>query len=360
MTPRPLPRASCTLGLLLVGLMGLAAGCTGISVQSEVSPKLAALRSMGYRVAVMPFTISAPTDGFLSDSLAPVGELLALEGRRDAPMGDRLGQLLRGDVVAWLQQTDYQIVEPWQSTTQLTHAGFTSDQTRDPANAQALARILGVDAILFGDLRRWNRSYYVVQSVAEVALQLQLIDGSSGERLFTTERTETIGSGITGGPTGYASIATEPLAGLRGSHLRALTRSVARNAVAELNGGDLGNTPGPLTPRLAVVGLAQQHEGPFQVGERIDVVAIGSSDCDVRFDIGRLRTRVPMLQTERHPDPRGERATYVGHYIVQPGDTAGPLPLSATIHRGMAHRGVASHYAWEGTLSLTGIASQRP
>lgn len=350
-----LPRAWRRIGLCLVLV---AASCTGVSVHSEVAPELAPLRAMGYRIAVMPFVVSAPADGFLSEALAPVGELLALEGGRGAPMRDQLAQVLRRDVVTWLQQSEFAVQDPWQTDTQLTHAGLGAAAANDPARAGELARVLGVDAILFGDLQRWNRSYYVVQSTAEVALQIEVVDGGSGERLFRTARSETIGSGVTGGPTGYVSIATEPLAGLRGSHLRNLTRSVARHVVADLNGGDLGNTPGPMTPRLAVVGLAQQHEGPFRLGERVDVVAVGSPDCDVRFDVGRLRVRVPMVQTERHPDPRGERATYVGHYIVQPGDLAGPLRLSATIQRGMAQRGVASQYAWEGTLSLAGNAAR--
>ena len=338
----------------------VAAGCTSMNSTNDISPKLAGLRTMGYRIAVMPFAVTAPSNGFLSDSLAPVGELLSFQTNRALPMRDQLGRLLRTDVVAWLQQSDFEVVDPWQSDTQLAHAGFQPEQLRDPANARELAKLLGVDGVLFGDLRSWNRSYYVLQATAEVALHLELLDGSSRERLFAADRTETIGSGLSGGPTGYLSVATEPLAGLRGSNLRELTRSVARNAVTDLNGGALGNNPGPLTPRLTVVGLAQEHMGPFQIGERLDVIAVGSPDCDVCFDVGRLRTHVPMQLTQRHPDPRGERATYLGHYIVQAGDTAGPLPLSATIQRGAARSNVTSHYRWEGELSLQGSALGAP
>lgn len=331
-------------------------GCTGVDHQTRTAPELAALRASGYRVAVIPFTVSAPEDGFLSDSLAPVGELLSLEASRDLPMRDRLGMVLHDDVVAWLQQSDFEVVDPWHVATQLGHAGL-SGKARDRARAAELARVLGVDGIVYGDVRRWNRSYYVLQSTAEVALQLELIDTATGKQLFATDRSEQIGSGITGGPTGYVSAATEPIAGLRGSNLRTLTRSVARHAVADLNGGELGTQPGPTTPRLAVVALAKEHDGPFRVGERVDVIAVGSPDCEVRFDIGCLRTAVPMRQSSRMDDPRGPRATYLGHYVVGPGDDAQELPLLCTIQRGSARRVVAVRYRWEGSVSLSGKGS---
>jgi len=332
------------------------AACTGVAEQHHAAPELTQLRAAGYRIAVLPFTNSAPEDGFLAGSLAPVGELLSLEGGGDVPMRDRLPELLRGDVHAWLQQTEFDVMDPWRVATQLDHAGFTREQQRDPERAAELARALQVDGVVLGDVRRWNRSYYVVQSVVEVGLHLELIDGGTGKPLFTTTRTETIGSGVTGGPTGYVSAATEPLAGLRGSHLRYLTRSVTRHAVTDLNGGMLGTQPGPSSPRLSVVALAQQHDGPFREGERVDVIAVGTPDCDVRFDIGRLRCEVPMQQTNVDDDARGARATYLGHYVVAAADAARELPVTCTIQRGTGRRTVATRYRWNGTVSLDGQA----
>ena len=328
--------------------------CTGVDVRHEAAPELATLRAAGYRIAIMPFRNSAPMDGFLTASLAPVGELIALEGASDLPMQERLPELLRGDVISWLQQSEFDVMDPWHASTLLSHAGVTADRQADPKNAVELARVLQVDGVVFGEVTRWNRSYYVLQSVVEVGLHVQLVDGGSGKRLFDGDRVETIGSGLTGGPTGYVSAATEPLAGLRGSHLRYLTRSVTRHAVMDLNGGMLGNQPGPGSPRLAVVARAKEHEGPFRAGERVDVIAVGTPDCDVRFDVGRMRVEVPMQQASVEQDPRGARATYFGHYIVAPADDASELPLTCTIQVGTARRTVATRYRWNGTVSLDG------
>ncbi len=338
-------RTACTLAWSL-----LLTACTGAAASHFEDPRLPALRQAGYRVALMPFAVTAPEEGFLASSLAPVGELFALESSAGLPDRSMLGNVLRGDVAAWLRQTGLDLIEPWASDTQLVHAGLDAAAMRAPQNAARIAAELRVDGVLFGDVTRWNRSYYVVQSTAEVGLRLELRDAGTGDVLFRTARTESIGSGVTGGPTGFVSAATEPVAGLRGSHLRDLTRSVARNAALDLGGGTPG-TATPLAPSLSFVALAPRHEGAFRTGDRIDVVAVGAPDCEVRFDLGRLRVGVPMQQTDTHADGRGDRATYAGHYIVQPGDPAADLPLFCTIRRSGTHN-APSRYRWDGAVRL--------
>ncbi|MGE3173028.1 MAG: GNA1162 family protein [Planctomycetota bacterium] len=338
-------RSGALLTLLALG------ACTGAAVERFEDPRLAALRQTGYRVAVMPFAVSAPAEGFLASSLAPVGELFALEGGAGLPDRSMLGAVLRGDVVTWLQQGPFDVVEPWVTDTQLAHAGLDHAAMVDPARAADVAALLQVDGVLYGDVTRWNRSYYVVQSTAEVGLRLELRDAGTAAVLFSTTRAESIGSGVTGGPTGFVSAATEPVAGLRGSHLRDLTRSVARNAAIDLGGGTLGNDPSPLAPRLSFVAVARRHPGAFAVGERVDVVAVGTAGCEVRFDLGSLRTGVPMPAAGAFDDARGDRATYTGHYVVQAGDPVITVPLFCTIRR-PGERGQPSRYRWDGLVEL--------
>jgi hypothetical protein len=63
---------------------------------------------------------------------------------------------------------------------------------------------------------------------------------------------------------------------------------------------------------------------------------------------------VPMQQTARDEDRRGDRATYLGHYVVDSPDLASELPITCTIQKGTARRTVTSRYRWEGTVSLDG------
>jgi hypothetical protein len=79
--------------VVAVAALAWLAACTSVDVKQHAEPELAMLRTMGYRVAVLPFVVSAPEDGFFSESLAPVGEVLALEASREAPMREQIGEL---------------------------------------------------------------------------------------------------------------------------------------------------------------------------------------------------------------------------------------------------------------------------
>ena len=131
--------------LVLLALALLPVACTGIDSKHEAAPELAALRTMGYRIAVIPFAVSAPADGFLTDSLGSVGELISLEASRAVPMRERLGNVLHDDVVAWLQQTEFDVIDPWHVRTQLAAEPFDWQPAKLPcATPSAAARIRGL------------------------------------------------------------------------------------------------------------------------------------------------------------------------------------------------------------------------
>ncbi|HLQ37250.1 MAG TPA: hypothetical protein VK348_05600, partial [Planctomycetota bacterium] len=100
------------------------------------------------------------------------------------------------------------------------------------------------------------------------------------------------------------------------------------------------------------VALAAPHPGPFHAGDRIEVIAAGTPGCDVRFDLGRMRVGVPLEQQSVVPDPRGDRAFYQGHYVLQGGELDGELPLYGTIRRREHKRAMLSRYRWDGSVAL--------
>lgn len=332
------------------------AACTTSTNHHETAAQLGTLRAQGYRVAVMPFAVSAPEDGFLTRQLAPVGSVVALASEGEAlPERMQIGMDVRGDFVKWLARGSFEVLDPWRSDTQLLHAGFDFAQMQDPANATTFARVLAVDGIVFGDVTSWNRSYYVVQATAEAALRVELRHGGDGSVLFRGDRLERLGSGLTGGPTGYVSAATEPIAGLRDATLHELSRTVTRGLAMDLDldVADDGAASPALVPRLSVVTVVVPHEGALRAGERIEVLAIGSPGCDVRFDLGRLRVGVPMQQETASGGLRADQVTYRGTYLVQNGERAQDLPVWCSI-RSVAGRGHAARYRYDQAVSLDG------
>lgn len=331
-----LPRALAAAGLGL-----LLASCSGFSRKFERVQDFETRVGQAYRVAVLPFTFSAPMDSALTSGLGGLGSVLALEGLTDEAPPQRIAATtLRRAFVASLAGSRFEVSALWLTDTNLRHNGLLASTRRTTNDARKIAALLDVDGVIVGDVIAWNRSYYGLQSSQEVGLQLELVDRRSGRRLIKAEYRANDASGLTGGPTGFVSAGTAPIAGLKGSTLAELARDVARAAAS-----DLGAEPDPNealrvdaargeVPMLAFFSFHTSRAGALRPGDRITVAAVGTADCECRFDLGRYRSGIPMVATDRYENVRGTRQTYVGHYVVQPGDTAAQLPVSVTISRG--------------------------
>ena len=312
------------------------AGCASRDVVVRASDDFAALRGGGYRIAVLPFQVSADTDGFLTDALAGVGSIAALDGLSDqAPANALAGAFMRRALVASLRPGAFQVAELWASDTELAHRNLL-DAARDPARARELAAALDVDAVLFGDVHYWNRSYYIAEAVQKVGLRIDLVDRRTGQTVFHGERTEYKGTGVTSGPTGYLSAITAPVQGLKGSTLVELARSVARDLAGDFTGMesvvDLDRTAASgNVPRLSFCSVSRPHAGDLVAGDLLTVVAVGTAAAEARFDLGRYRVAIPMVEVKRSDDARGERSTYVGTYVVQPGERLPATPVFVSL-----------------------------
>ena len=318
--------------------LALLAACGGTDLTLRRSPELEGLGHGGYRIAIMPFEVSADEDGFITESLAPLGALLKLEGvSDDAPPLEQAATVMRRAVAGHLTSGPMQVAELWVTDTELAHHDISPEEARDPDNAARIAEILDVQGVLYGDIFRWNRSYYLVEARQTVGLRLRLVEGLTREELFFSERSETRAAGVTGGPTGQVSALTSPIKGLSGSTLVKLARSVAYGGAMDLSGGDLSEqlsveeARGDV-PRISFASVISNGEaGRYATGEALRVVAVGTADQQVTFDIGRFATSIPMTQSSVDDGPRGARGTYVGSYVLQPGDVAANLPVYVTI-----------------------------
>ena len=63
------------------------------------------------------------------------------------------------------------------------------------------------------------------------------------------------------------------------------------------------------------------------------MVAVGTAGVEARFDLGRYRVGVPMVEVKRLGDERGDRSTYVGTYVVQPGEQLPATPVYVSLRR---------------------------
>ncbi|MBI2103953.1 MAG: DUF799 family lipoprotein [Candidatus Omnitrophica bacterium] len=159
--------------------------------------------------------------------------VLPLEAKRAAWAAPAVS--LREHLVASLQESAFQVLELQQIDAALKARGWTEGQPLPEALPLGeVARELGADAWLRGAVTKWGRTYLVVQSWVTTGMALELVDAGSGEVIWSAEQTNRRQAGILKGPTGYKSLVTAPLTGLRGSHLDRIAIHLSRVLASEL------------------------------------------------------------------------------------------------------------------------------
>ena len=128
------------------------------------------------RVAVLPFH-QVDEDGNVVDSspqLFLVDNLTGSSKEEKEPPSTFIQKLVETE----LKKTTFDIVPPNYVRAQLVHSQFTKDLSYDHTrihdmSAKALCELLSCDALLYGKITKWDRSYYILQSVNTVGLEFK-------------------------------------------------------------------------------------------------------------------------------------------------------------------------------------------
>ena len=145
-------------------------------------------------------------------------------------------QTLRTDLAVSLQESPFEPIELQQVDAVLTQQGWSEGQSL-PANLSlaALADQLGADLLLRGTVTNWGKGYALVQSWVKAELQLELVDPTSGEVIWSQKKKNTRQAGILKVPAGYKAFATAPISGMKTSHLERVASHLSRAMVQELS-----------------------------------------------------------------------------------------------------------------------------
>jgi hypothetical protein len=143
---------------------------------------------------------------------------------------------LREQLTASLQESSFEILEINRVDAVLQELGWQEGELLpSDLSLQELAQALGANAFLRGTVTDWGRSYYVVGSWVTAGLSLELIDAQTAEVVWFETKKNRRHAGILKGPTGYKSIATAPITGLRTSNLERVALHLTREMVEALS-----------------------------------------------------------------------------------------------------------------------------
>ena len=150
---------------------------------------------------------------------------------------------LRRDVAANLLEGPFEVLELQRIDAALAALGWQhGDPVPEGLAAADLGETLGADLLLHGTVTRWGRTFLLLQSWVTAQLQLELVDAASGISIWSDKRKNSRTSGVLKGVTGYGSVATSAVKGLKQSHLERVGTHLAREMAQEL-----AQAPGVLT-----------------------------------------------------------------------------------------------------------------
>lgn len=306
--------------IVLLSLLCLALGACAASVDSKINFN----PSEPLRVAVLPFRqidskgelVKGDAD-ILLDNVALVSDKL----------GSTPAELVRNAVQAELSKSSLDVLSPAEVDSRLSHSGFALDTTAlnlamiNAASPKDICtRVLDCDAVLYGTITKWDRSYYAIQSVASVGVELKLVSAKDGSLLFESRAEDSESRGLTKGPTGFSDLVLEPIKGLNNNIIVNLSRDVVRKAIAPLtekNRPEFLETPPPAI-------FASAHDARNDaVRETMTVVLLGSANQTASFSLGEELRNYPMTEKEG--------GHYIGELHLLPTDCFKPEPVTVSL-----------------------------
>lgn len=276
------------------------------------------------RVAVLPFIqvdsnnkVAEPNPDLLIDSI----ELLS------SHLKDTPSMFIRSLVQNELSRSGLDLISATLIDANLSHNGFDDMKSNPQLNLEKISKadpkelcekLFSCDAIMYGTIQKWDRSYYAVQSVASIKIDLKLISAKDGKILFTSTAEDADSRGLTKGPTGFSNILIEPIKGLDNEILTNLARKVVVKMLAPLKSENRPEFLNSAPPAI----FASAHDSSSGTLERenpLTVVALGSSKNYASFSIGNIIENIPMVEKDA--------GHYIGKYFPLSSDRFSEQPI---------------------------------
>lgn len=259
-----------------------------------------------YRVAVLPFA-EVDSSGEIIDAnynLFVDNIPLVSSKLQESP-----ANFVQSLVQRRLSKSGLDLVAPRVVEAKISHAGLRTASGLDVrkvfgTDPKALCELLFCDALVYGRVTKWDRSYYALQTVSTVGVDLKMVSAADGKILFSSQAKDSDSRGLTKGPTGISSVVLEPIRGLDNQIILDLASNVVDKMLRPLDmkaQSELLKTPPP-----AIVASAHDcNSGVLNRNNPLTVVLLGNPKKQASFSIGGIVEHIPMVEKDD------------GHYIGQ-------------------------------------------
>ncbi len=161
-------------------------------------------------------------------------------------------------------------------------------------NPGKLKSILGVDAVIIGDVTHYDRIFVGIYSQVAVGCEVKMIDLESGELLWRAEQVSRAhAGGVSLNPAGLALAAVSALWNMRQSEMLSQTDELFREIVSTVDLPENAAAIRDATPRTSLF-TALNADKPVRAGEKAAFRMIGEPGCNAYVDLGDFKTGIKL------------------------------------------------------------------
>ncbi len=192
----------------------------------------------------------------------------------------------------------------------LRKAGLTDTETINKTSPEELGKILGVDAVIYGNISDFDKLFAIVYSSVSVGAKIKMYDTKTGNFLWSGKHVARIHEGgISTTPVGIIATVIATAMNVRDIQLLRACDDLFRDMVKTI---PIPTMAEALRPPVISLLTQDTKNMPKRAGDEIKVVIQGTPKMQAYFEIGEFKKNIDMQEVE----PGG----YLGIYKVIPGD----------------------------------------
>ncbi len=192
----------------------------------------------------------------------------------------------------------------------LRKAELTDPLVINKKTPQELGRLLGVDAVVYGEVTDFDKLFLAVYSQVAVGARIRMYDTKTGTFLWSGEHTARIhGGGVATTPLGLITTVIASSLNMRDIQLLRACDDLFRDMVKTIPTPSIAEALQP--PSITLLTQDTKNQ-PKKAGDEIKVVIQGTPKMLASFSIGEYKKHVDMKELEP--------GWYYGVYKVVPGD----------------------------------------
>jgi hypothetical protein len=289
------------LALLLTILIG---GCVVATEQTIITPEIFSLFEGIYKV-----------DPYMEKNRPLTVAVLPFFDQSRSKQGF---ETVRRGFYNHFSSLPFKDMELYRTDDLLKKADLTDPEQINKTDPRKLGEILGVDAVVFGEISNFDKLFAVVYSQVSVGAEVKMYETKTGHFLWSGQHVARIHEGgLSTTPIGIIAVVIATAMNMRDIQLLRACDDLFREMVKTIPTPPLAAAFRPPTITL----LVQDTKNlPKKAGDEIRVVMQGTPKMRAAFSIGEFKKWIDMQEQQDAP------GAYLGIYRVVPGDNvAGAL-----------------------------------